>query len=183
MNYNRKRNRLQNYDYSTPGYYFATICTKGMLEYFGRMQNNEMELNDKGRIVQKCWLDLHNHYKNCKLHAFVIMPNHIHGIIEIVGNGFKPFQNKPTTNKIQNEPTTNKRNGLKPFPTYGLSEIIRGFKTFSSKNINQKSKHKFTWQKSFYDHIIRNDEELIRISDYIEKNPLLWKQDEYFIKI
>ena len=171
MIYNRKRNRLQNYDYSTPGYYFVTICTKGMLEYFGRVQNNEMELNDKGRIVQKCWLDLPNHYKNCKLHAFVIMPNHIHGIIEIVGNGFKPFQNDPPINKIQNEPTTdkiqnesttdkilnepttdkilnepptNKRNGLKPFPTYGLSEIIRGFKTFSSKNINQKSKHKFT---------------------------------------
>jgi len=174
MIYNRKRNRLHNYDYSTPGYYFVTICTKGMLEYFGRVQNNEMELNNKGCIVQKCWLDLPNHYKNCKLHAFVIMPNHIHGIIEIVGNGFKPFQN---------ESTTNKRNGLKPFPTYGLSEIMRGFKTFSSKNINQKSKHKFTWQKSFYDHIIRNDGELIRISDYIGKNPLLWKQDEYFIKI
>ncbi|MCD4797167.1 MAG: transposase, partial [Candidatus Cloacimonetes bacterium] len=89
-------------------------------------------------------------------------------------NGLKPFQNKPTTNN---------RNGLTPFPTYGLSEIIRGFKTFSSKNINQKSKHKFTWQKSFYDHIIRNDEELIRISDYIEKNPLLWKREEYFVEL
>ena len=66
-----------------------------------------MELNDKGRIVQKCWLDLPNHYKNCKLHAFVIMPNHIHGIIEIVGNGFKPFQNEPPTekSKMNQQPT------------------------------------------------------------------------------
>ena len=174
MIYNRKRNRFAGYDYSTPGCYFVTICTHGMKEYFGRVKNGEMLLNDAGRIVQECWLDLPNHYKNCMLHAFVIMPNHIHGIIEIVGNGLKPFQN---------EPTTNKRNGLKPFPTYGLSEIIRGFKTYSSKYINQKSKHKFTWQKSFYDHIIRNDEELIRISDYIEKNPLLWKQDEYFVEL
>ncbi len=170
---NRKRNRLADYDYTTPGYYFVTIYTKGMLEYFGRVQNFKMELNGAGQIVQKCWLDLPNHYKNCKLHAFVIMSNHIYGIIEIVGNGLKPFQN---------EPTTNNRNGLKPFPTYGLSEIVRGFKTFSSKYINQKSKYKFTWQKSFYDHIIRNDNELIRISDYIEKNPLLWIQDEYLIE-
>ena len=174
MIYNRKRNRMANFDYSTPGYYFVTICTKGMLEYFGRVQNAKMELNDTGQIVQECWLDLPNHYHNCKLHTFIIMPNHIHGIIEIVGNGFKPFQN---------EQPTNKRNGLKPFPTYGLSEIVRGFKTFSSKYINQKSKHKFTWQKSFYDHIIRNDNELIRISEYIEKNPMLWKQNKNFIEL
>ena len=174
MIHHRKRNRLTGYDYSTPGYYFVTICIHGKLEYFGCVQNNEMLLNDAGLIVQECWLNLPNHYKNCKIHAFVIMPNHIHGIIEIVGNGLKPFQNKPITNN---------RNGLKPFPTYGLSEIMRGFKTYSSKYINKKSKHKFTWQKSFYDHIIRNDEELIRISDYIEKNPLLWKQDEYFIEL
>jgi len=174
MIYNRKRNRMAGFDYATPGFYFVTICTKGMLEYFGCVQNAKMELNDAGRIVQECWLDLPNHYNNCRLHAFIIMPNHIHGIIEIVGNGFKPFQNKLTTNK---------RNGLKPFPTYGLSEIVRGFKTFSSKYINQKSKHKFTWQKSFYDHIIRNDDELNRISDYIKKNPLLWKREEYLIEL
>ena len=168
MIYNRKRNRLAGYDYITPGYYFVTICTKGMLEYFGRVQNAKMELNGAGKIVHKCWFDLPNHYKNCKLHAFIIMPNHIHGIIKIIGNGFKPFQN---------EPTTNNSNGFKPFPTYGLSEIVRGFKTFSSKYINQKSKQKFTWQKSFYDHIIRNNDELNRISYYIEKNPLLWKRE------
>ena len=150
MIHHRKRKRLQNYDYSTPGYYFMTICTKGMLEYFGCIQNREVLLNDNGCIVLECWLDLPNHYKNCKLHTFVIMPNHIHGIIEIVGNGLKPFQNEPPPNKrnglkpFQNEPSTNKRNGFKPFPTCGLSEIIREFKTYSSKNINQNSKHKFT---------------------------------------
>ena len=99
MIHNRKRNRLSGYDYATPRYYFVTICTKGMMEHFGCVQNNEMELNDTGLIVQGCWLDLPNHYKNCNLHAFVIIPNHIHGIIENVGNGFKPFQNKPITNK------------------------------------------------------------------------------------
>ncbi len=172
MIHNRKRNRLEGYDYSTPGYYFVTICSKEMLEYFGRVNNSKMKLNDAGQIVRKCWFDLPNHYKNCKLHTFIIMPNHIHGIIEIVGNGLKPFQN---------EQTTNIRNGLKPFLTHGLSEIVRGFKTFSSKYINQQTKYKFTWQKSFYDHIIRNDNELNRISDYIEKNPQLWKQDEYLL--
>lgn len=141
MIHNRKRNRLAGYDYTTPGYYFVTICTKGMLEYFGRVQNGKIELNDAGQIVQECWLDLPNHYINCKLQAFVIMPNHIHGIIEIVGNGFKPFQN---------EPTTNNRNGLNPFPTHGLSEIVRGFKHFhqntliENQNINLHGKNHFT---------------------------------------
>lgn len=99
MFHNRKRTRLVTYNYSTPGYYFVTICTKGMVEYFGCMQNDEIALNDAGQIAQECWLDLPNHYKNCKLHAFVIMPNHVHGIIEIVGNvvvvgnGLKPFYN------------------------------------------------------------------------------------------
>ena len=68
MIHNRKRNRLAGYDYTTPGYYFVTICTKGMLEYFGRVQNGKIELNDAGQIVQECWLDLPNHYINFKLY-------------------------------------------------------------------------------------------------------------------
>jgi putative transposase len=129
----------------------------------------KMQLNEYGEIVEKCWFDLPNHYKNCVLDAFIIMPNHIHGIVIIdndnpvgngfVGNGFKPF---PTTEKI-----------------HGLSEIIRGFKTFSSKNINLKFGEKiFQWQKSFYDHIIRNEKSLFQICEYIQNNPLKWELEK-----
>jgi REP element-mobilizing transposase RayT len=92
----RKRTRLKNYDYSQGGYYFVTVCTKNRDEWFGKVEREGMILNQYGKIVNQCWNDLPNHYLNCSLDAFVIMPNHIHGIIVIhnnntVGNGFKPF--------------------------------------------------------------------------------------------
>ena len=85
MFYNRKRNRLQNYDYSTPGYYFVTICTQGMLEYFGGVQNGEIELNGAGRMVKKWFNRIPDKYSSVCCHTFCIMPNHVHAIIQIVG--------------------------------------------------------------------------------------------------
>jgi len=92
----RKLNRLKAYDYSKSGYYFVTICVHNRMEWFGEVENEEMHLNTFGEIANQCWNDLPNHYSNCLLDAFVIMPNHIHGIMvidnkNIVGNGLKPF--------------------------------------------------------------------------------------------
>ncbi len=135
---NRKLNRLKNYDYSKGGYYFVTICTKDRKDFFGRVKEEKMNLNHYGEIVNQCWFELPKHYLNCSLDSFVTMPNHVHGIIV-----------------IDNEKIVG--NGLKPFPTHGLSEIVRGFKTFSSRRINEiKEENHFQWQKSFYDHVIRN---------------------------
>ena len=163
---NRKSNRLKGYDYSQNGYYFVTICTKNYKHFFGKIKNTKMILNEFGEIVKKCWLALPNHYKNCVLDEFIIMPNHLHGIIAIENIN----------------PRDNVGNGLKPFPTgktYGLSEIIRGFKTFSSKDINLKfGKKIFQWQKSFYDHIIRNEKSLFDIRKYIQNNPLKWELEK-----
>ena len=125
-----------------------------------------MVLNKYGNIIKECWKGLTDHYVNCILDEFVIMPNHIHGIIQIdnhqiVGTGLKPV---PT---VKN---------------HGLSEIIRGFKTFSSRNINNLLKEgKFQWQRSFYDHIIRDQKSLLNIRNYIIENPLSWKLDKYNI--
>ncbi len=156
----RKRNRLKNYDYSQEGYYFVTICTKDREEFFGNVEEGSMNLSRCGEIANQCWYDLPKHYLNCLLDSFVIMPNHTHGIIvinseKIVGNGFKPF------------------------PTHALSEIIRGFKTFSSRRINQEmiGSNKFHWQKSFYDHVIRNEKSLNNLRQYIISNPLKWELD------
>jgi hypothetical protein len=125
----RKRNRLKNYDYSTPGYYFVTICVHTVLKeqnVFGTVNNGKMDLNRCGEILNNIWQDLPCHYHNCSLDEYIIMPDHFHGIVEIipdenigigfVGNGFKPF---PTT----------------MMKRHGLPEIIRGFKTFSSRGI------------------------------------------------
>ena len=139
---NRKPNRLPGYNYSQDGYYFVTACAHNRIEWFGKIENDQMVLNEYGRIVLECWHDMPNHYGNVKLDESVIMPNHMHGIIIIENNV---------------------GNGLKPFPTkiHGLSEIIRGFKTFSSRRINEKITNdtRFHWQKSFYDHVIRNENE------------------------
>jgi len=125
-----------------------------------------MALNEYGKILNHCWFDLLNHYHNCCLNEFVIMPSHMHGIIEInnfldsVGTGLKPV---PTNeNKLP----------------YSLSEIIRGLKTFSSRKINELNiKLNFHWQRSIYDRIIRNEKELVNIQNYILSNPLNWKND------
>ncbi len=83
MKRERKKNRLQNYNYSCPGWYFVTICTKNRVESFGEIQNNEMHFNTCGEIARKCWIDLPNHYRNIHLDEWVIMPNHVHGIVVI----------------------------------------------------------------------------------------------------
>ena len=155
---NRKRNRLNKFDYSSQGYYFVTICVKDRVCCFGDVVGGEMVLSDYGQVVKDCWLGLPNHYQNAKLDHFVVMPNHFHGIIIIssVGNGLKPF----------------------PTSTHGLSEIIRGFKTFSSRTINNLNQIHFSWQKSFYDHVIRQDESLDKIREYILNNPKQWELDE-----
>ena len=155
---NRKKNRLEGFDYSQNGYYFVTICTKNRKEYFGQVRDGGMILNQCGEIVRRCWFDLPNHYKNCASDEWIIMPNHIHGIVIIdndVGTGFKPV------------------------PTYhSLSEIIRGFKTFSSRRINEYNQcGDFQWQRSFYDHIIRNGSSLNQIREYIHNNPFEWESD------
>jgi REP element-mobilizing transposase RayT len=156
----RKHIRLKDYDYSKDGYYFITICSKGRKEFFGDISEGEINLNRYGEIVNQCWCNLPKHYLNCSLDSFVIMPNHVHGIIV-----------------IDNENVVG--NGLKPFPTHGLSEIIRGFKTFSSRKINEEieNNYKFQWQKSFYDHIIRSEKSLDLIREYIQNNPLKWDLD------
>jgi REP element-mobilizing transposase RayT len=198
----RKLNRLKNFDYTQDGCYFVTICSKNRIECFGDVLNEEMRLNEFGRIIRECWLDLPNHYANCELDEYIIMPNHVHGIIVInnenmamvgtVGTGFKPGK----WNKINMAGTVgtgfkhgkwNKINmvgtGLKPVPTvvgkiYSLSEIIRGFKTFSSRKINEQYPGvEFRWQRSFYDHIIRNEKSLEKIRRYIYYNPAKWEYD------
>ncbi len=117
-----------------------------------------MLLNGHGEIVLKCWDDLPNHYHHVQLDEFAVMPNHVHGIIILT-----------------------ERAGLKPAPTKrrGLTEIVRAFKTFSSRRMNRI---RYTpgipvWQRNYYERIIRTDAELDGIREYIATNPLQWQTD------
>ncbi|MEE9914146.1 MAG: transposase [Deltaproteobacteria bacterium] len=160
---NRKKQRLPEFDYSAPGAYFVTICVQGMQCCLGNVTDGNMILNDSGVIVQNSWLDLPNHYSNCNLDEFVVMPNHVHGILNIADIS-----------------SANVGNGFKPFPTqHGLPEIIRGFKTFSSRRINEiNTELPFHWQKSYYDRVVRDEKELQLIREYIVNNPLRWELDK-----
>ncbi len=169
--HNRQSIRLKGYDYSLPGMYFITICTNKRKNLFGNIEKSKMYLSDIGIIVDKCWHEIPSHFPFVELDEFVIMPNHIHGIIEIVvgTQDFVSLQSKYFENP-------NRKFGVQ---SMNLSSIIRGFKIGVKKwaTINNVN---FAWQTRFYDHIIRNEKDLNRIREYIIYNPLKWNDDEYY---
>ena len=163
--HHRRSIRLKEYDYSRAGAYFVTICTHNREYLFGNVVNDEMVLSEYGKIVENVWYNLTGHYQNIKLDKFIVMPNHIHGIIvlidvDIVGAGLKPAPTDLTK-------------------YYPLSEIIRAFKTFSARHVNELRKTPGipVWQRNYHEHIVRNENELNRIREYIINNPLQWQFD------
>jgi putative transposase len=158
--HHRRSIRLKGYDYKQVGAYFVTVVARNRACLFADIVNGETRLNGAGRVMQSAWDDLPNHYPGVACDAFVVMPNHIHGIIVVMD--------------------TIVGAGLKPAPTrHGLPEIIRGFKTFSARRINDLRSTPGTpiWQRNYYEHIIRNEEELTRIREYVANNPLQWEDD------
>jgi putative transposase len=175
----RRSIRLSGYDYAQAGAYFVTIVARHRAPLFGEVANGEMRPNQFGRVVQSTWGELANHYSGVECDAFMLMPNHVHGIIVLadegavgesdVGAGLKPARGMAGPNSV--------RAGFKPAPT--LSEIIRGFKTFSARRINhlRHTPGVPVWQRNYYEHVVRGDNELNRIREYIANNPLQWEMD------
>jgi REP element-mobilizing transposase RayT len=159
-NHRRQSIRLREYDYRQAGAYFITIVAHDRTMLFGEITGGETRLNEFGRIVERSWADLPEHYFGVQCDAFVVMPNHIHGII------------------VLGEPIVA---GFKPAPTrrHGLPEIVRALKTFSARRINEMRHTPAmpVWQRNYYEHIIRGDGELLRVREYILNNPLDWEND------
>jgi REP element-mobilizing transposase RayT len=159
----RKRNRMLGYDYSRDNLYFITICVKNMECCFGEIHSADSEskskkiyLNEIGEIAKAQWNWLENQYPYIKLHALIIMPNHIHSIIEIDRNL------KAGNLKIKS-----------------LSELLGAYKMTTSKLIHLSGFQDFSWQRSFYDHIIRNTNSYNNIFNYIKENPDNWDSARY----
>ena len=181
---NRQSTRLPAYDYSEPGYYFVTICTQGRKYLFGNIIDDQMFLNDYGLIVENCWLDIPIHFKNVALDQFIIMPNHFHGIIEIldVGVGLRPTRQDE---QAGHRPVRTNRAGHRPAPTRpGLPNFICAFKSYSSQRINimRDTSGQSVWQRNYYEHVIRDEDDLNRIRQYIIDNPINWEKDELFVE-
>lgn len=150
----RKVNRLNDYDYSQNGYYFITVCTAKKLKIFGNIVGANcvrphIELSNIGEIVDSNICKLNDIYDTVFVDKYVVMPNHIHFIIKIIGG------------RTQFAPT--------------ISRVIKQFKGKITKQIGFS-----VWQKSFYDHIIRDENDYLRIWEYIEENPAKWAEDKYY---
>lgn len=161
--------RLKEWDYSNPWWYYVTINTKDHTEYFGKIENGKMILNDLGNVVDNGWKEIPIHFKNVELDYYVIMPNHVHGIIIIT-------ECRDAINCVSTDNRTGGITGLKnpQLNPNSLSNVIRQYKARCSFEI-RKSNPSFAWQPRFYDRIIRNEKELLNIRRYIEQNPLKWE--------
>ncbi|MAB67186.1 MAG: hypothetical protein CL662_10115 [Bacteroidetes bacterium] len=179
---NRQSMRLQGYDYSTPGFYFITICTNQKECLFGNVVDGKMHLNEYGLFAHGDWFKTETIRNNVNLDAFVVMPNHVHGIIEIIDKNPIVGANRdsPLRFRILNNDTIYRAKFESP--SNNLGAIIRGYKSSVTKQINQirKTPGAKIWQRGYYDHIIRNEESLFYIREYIKNNPMNWNKDRFY---
>jgi putative transposase len=186
--------RLQTWDYSWNAHYFVTICTKDREHFFGEIINEEMQLSEIGKLANKFWLEIPEHFPFVELGNFVIMPNHLHGILIINKSKendkseiLKPEYSKSDNVKSENVETrhclvSTDSIGQKRYQNQGkntLSSIVGAFKSIVTKSARKIYPY-FSWQSRFHDHIIRNDNSHNRISDYILNNPSKWAEDKFF---
>ena len=180
--YRIKSTRLQNWDYGSNARYFVTICCQNRVCFFGNVSNGVMQLSEIGKMAEKCWLEIPHHFPFVILHNHVIMPNHVHGIIEIakLNDGRDVVETQYFASLPTNANKTNPKNQFGP-QSKNLASIIRGFKIGVTKNARQINPD-FQWQSRYHDHIIRNEKSFQNISDYIKNNPANWGKDNFFKK-
>ena len=170
--------RLQNWDYRQAGRYFITICTRNRKHYFGDITNGTMQLSSVGVIADILWHEIKHHAKNVDLGAFVVMPNHIHGIIKI-----SDAENSDATNvETGHALSLHKPIGQQRFQNIGknsISSVVGSYKSAVTKHA-RRLEYEFDRQTRFYDHIIRNNESYGRISEYIMNNPRNWQNDKFY---
>ena len=191
--YHRHSIRMQGYDYTQNGCYFLTICTRNRECLFGEIQNAEMFLSNIGEKVNDCWQEIPKHFPQIVLHEYVIMPNHVHGIIEInnpqstganmdirtdivtiganvVGVGTNAVgvgaNNYSPLRTPQSRPNGTSRT---------VGSVVRGFKIGVTKQMGFSP-----WQRNYYEHIIRNDESYQNIVQYMAQNPMKWEEDCFY---
>ena len=193
----QKQYRLTEYDYGGAGVYFVTICVKDRLPVLSTVgtcrgtflhdhafpsddaqnrQDFELILSPIGEAVKYFWLEIPNRFLVVCLDEWVIMPDHFHGLIQL-GNGLEWRKGPDDGNVPRNENAPRRvptRNGLQPLKPDSISSIINHFKGNVKRWCNQNGYEEFSWQPRFYDHIVRNDQDLIRIQEYIRQNPERW---------
>jgi REP element-mobilizing transposase RayT len=175
--HHRRSIRLKGYDYTQAGAYYVTLCTKARQCLFGDVVKGEMRLNSLGHIAFTCWQAIPNHFPHVELDAFVVMPNHLHGILVISDTDERARHCRAPTTKQCHIPKTEQFG--KPVPG-SIPTVIRSYKGAVTKRINLICDTKSTsliWQRDLYEHINRDEESIDNIRQYIVANPWLWADD------
>ena len=196
----RRSIRLQGYDYAQAGAYFITICTQDRACLFGNVVDGYMQLNEAGRMIRSVWDEIAVFYPGVESDEFVVMPDHIHGIIVLVGatpRGRPGTEGPAPTLRPQGQaqgpaptgpaPTLRPQGQAQgpaptgPAPTLSLPDVVHRFKTLTTKRYADGIKqsgwtpfHRRVWQRNYYEHVIRDGESLDRIRQYIINNPVRW---------
>ena len=197
--HHRRSIRLPGYDYSQSGFYFVTICCYQRQCLFGDIVDRAMRLNRYGEIVEKEWMRSSEIRKEIELDKYVVMPNHFHGIVIITQNNISINSKNVGTNGPSGSTVCSSRGTLptqlfhrSPLPQSlnqsiipsmkpkSLSSLIAGFKSSVTKQINliRNAPGTAVWQRNYYEHIIRNEQSLNKIREYIVNNPLSWQNDQ-----
>ena len=172
--HHRRSIRLKEYDYSNPGTYFVTICTHNRQCLFGDVVDGQMRLNNIGQVVTEEWIRSKELRKEIELDEFIVMPNHMHGIVIIP-------ESNPVVVVVVVGATGRSPLLLPKGPaSKSIGSLIAGFKAHATKIINviRATPGAPVWQRNYYEHIIRDDKELLYVREYIAYNPLLWIKDE-----
>ena len=165
IKYRKTTIRCKRWDYSSNGQYYITICTKDRFPYFGRIVNKRMELSDIGKYAKECWIQTPQHFPGTIMDEYIFMPDHMHGIITInhrLNHGRGAACGAPT-NEMQT-------------PLFTLGNIINSYKSAVS-NVCHKNNKRFEWQRSYYDHIVHDGNELDFIRRYIYMNPVKYDRE------
>lgn len=178
----RRSVRLKGYDYSRAGLYFITICVQNRKCLFGKIENvgiyQGMSLHDIGQIAHQYWLDIPNHCPRMVLHEHIIMPNHMHGIIQLTDAVAGTRHGVSLPNGMTPQSTNTNQFGN---PVSGsVSMIINQYKSSVKRWCNKNGHEYFQWQSRFHDHIIRNQESYETIANYIINNPAKWQEDKFY---
>ncbi|NLY75111.1 MAG: hypothetical protein GX075_07375 [Firmicutes bacterium] len=185
--HHRRSIRLKGYDYSLIGAYFITICTKNRQCLFGEIIDDTMVLNDAGRVADNCWNNIPAHFPHVELDEWIIMPNHIHGIILITmhlnrdvvvgAKNFSPLP-RPDIPDISDIRDIHDNHPRPRGTSKTIGSIVRGFKIGVTKWMRHNTDVYHVWHRNYWEHIIRNENELNKIRNYIRNNPLNWRNDK-----
>lgn len=185
--HHRRSIRLPEYDYTSPGVYFATICVRERLCLLGDVIEGVMRLSAWGEIVHACWCAIPDHFPHVSLDAFVIMPNHVHGILVFHAEAIVQQAGTRTDVGAQHAaplpPHARDSTGRRPGVAAGsLGAVVRSFKAAAARQVYAAPDppDKPFWQRNYYEHIVRDEPDLDRIRTYIDANPARWANDSLY---